>query len=316
MARGVAPFESYDSLTAAEICGLLGSLDRPTLRAIRRWEAANKARVTVLRRVDARLESIGPAVQQRTTKARSAKSRRQDPTPLAASAPIGEPVFAPVAQDDVPPAQEAASTSAATQLVHPRLAAPTSLPLPPSPAYVPPARGRAGGIAAKVRSWPRWAKVAGVALVVILAVAPFTSSKDGKGTIQTSNALGAATTEPRGTSASIPASTTTTASSTTTTTTSTTTSTTTPPTTTVPATVPPTTAYVPPTTAYAPPTTAYIPPTTPDAPPNPSGAVTPGAFCAPLGATGYSSNGVPMTCSASSCTGAPYTQPRWHKTVC
>ncbi len=46
------------------------------------------------------------------------------------------------------------------------------------------------------------------------------------------------------------------------------------------------------------------------------GFVTPGAFCSPAGATGFSSQGVPMTCSTQSCTGTPYDQPHWRQTFC
>jgi Protein of unknown function (DUF2510) len=83
-------------------------------------------------------------------------------------------------------------------------------------------------------------------------------------------------------------------------------------TTAVPTTLPPTT--VPPT---EPPTTAP-PATAPPAPapsetPAPAAqqVVTPGAFCSPVGATGVTSAGTPMVCSATSASGTPYTQPRW-----
>jgi hypothetical protein len=49
----------------------------------------------------------------------------------------------------------------------------------------------------------------------------------------------------------------------------------------------------------------------------PSGdAVNPGSFCAPLGSTGFTSTGTPMTCAPTSCEGVPYEQPRWHKLAC
>jgi hypothetical protein len=42
-----------------------------------------------------------------------------------------------------------------------------------------------------------------------------------------------------------------------------------------------------------------------------SQVVHPGAFCAPVGATGVTSAGTPMICSSTSASGTPYTQPRW-----
>lgn len=74
---------------------------------------------------------------------------------------------------------------------------------------------------------------------------------------------------------------------------------------------------VPRTTTTRPPTTTTRPPTTqPATTQPPSGSVTPGAYCSPVGATGYSSGGVPMTCSTNKCDGTPYDQPRWRKTNC
>lgn len=77
-----------------------------------------------------------------------------------------------------------------------------------------------------------------------------------------------------------------------------------PPTTSPPQTSPPQTS--PPQTS--PPQTA--PPTTQRQ------TVHPGAYCSPAGATGYSANGEPMTCSTQKCDGTPYDQPRWRKTNC
>lgn len=57
-------------------------------------------------------------------------------------------------------------------------------------------------------------------------------------------------------------------------------------------------------------TTTTSPPTTTQ------NYVTPGAYCGSPGATGYSKNGVPMTCSTHSCTGEAYDKPRWRKTTC
>lgn len=57
---------------------------------------------------------------------------------------------------------------------------------------------------------------------------------------------------------------------------------------------------------------ATQPPTT-----QPSGGtVHPGAFCSSVGATGVASAGTPMTCSTTSCEGAPYEQARWRRTSC
>ena len=46
------------------------------------------------------------------------------------------------------------------------------------------------------------------------------------------------------------------------------------------------------------------------------GTVHPGSYCSPVGATGTSSGGVPMTCSEKSCDGKTYDRPRWRKTTC
>jgi hypothetical protein len=84
--------------------------------------------------------------------------------------------------------------------------------------------------------------------------------------------------------------------------------TTVPPTTVPPTTVPPTTAPPP----TQPPATAPPAPVTEAPPPPPAqNVVTPGAFCSPVGATGVTSAGTPMVCSATSANGTPYTQPRW-----
>lgn len=68
---------------------------------------------------------------------------------------------------------------------------------------------------------------------------------------------------------------------------------------------------------YTPPATSP-PATSPPAtqPPANSGSVHPGAYCSPAGATGYTSEGTPMTCATASCTGDPYEQPHWRKTYC
>jgi hypothetical protein len=68
--------------------------------------------------------------------------------------------------------------------------------------------------------------------------------------------------------------------------------------------------YVPPTTQYRPPATSVT------TQPSNSGSVHPGAYCSGAGTTGYSENGVPMTCSEQSCTGDAYDHPRWRKTTC
>ena len=83
------------------------------------------------------------------------------------------------------------------------------------------------------------------------------------------------------------------------------------------------TDFVAPTTTVTTPTTvARIPTTTKPAPPPTSPPTTtqstvhPGAFCAPEGATGVTTTGLPMTCAGASCDGTPYTQPRWRRTDC
>ncbi|MDX1664793.1 MAG: phasin family protein [Candidatus Promineifilaceae bacterium] len=53
-----APFIDYDELTAREINERLGALTMAELAAVRRYEAANEKRVTVLREVDRRLEAM------------------------------------------------------------------------------------------------------------------------------------------------------------------------------------------------------------------------------------------------------------------
>jgi hypothetical protein len=44
--------------------------------------------------------------------------------------------------------------------------------------------------------------------------------------------------------------------------------------------------------------------------------VTATAPCSPVGTTGVTSTGYPMTCSSQSCAGDPYDQPRWRATNC
>jgi hypothetical protein len=85
--------------------------------------------------------------------------------------------------------------------------------------------------------------------------------------------------------------------------------------------VAPTTTTAPTPTTVAPaapkPTAPATAQPAPEPDPTPSnGSVTPGAFCAPQGATGTTSTGLPMTCAGAKCDGTAYTQPRWRKTNC
>ncbi len=76
---------------------------------------------------------------------------------------------------------------------------------------------------------------------------------------------------------------------------------------------PDTTEPVPPTTTVAP----EVPPTPAPTAPAPSGTgARPGSPCSPEGATAITQDGVPMTCTAQKCHGAPFDSPRWRRTAC
>lgn len=48
----------------------------------------------------------------------------------------------------------------------------------------------------------------------------------------------------------------------------------------------------------------------------PQQGVTAGEVCSPAGASGFTSEFTPMTCSTVQCNGTPYDQPRWRQTTC
>ena len=56
--------------------------------------------------------------------------------------------------------------------------------------------------------------------------------------------------------------------------------------------------------------------TAPTTPPPPGTGVRQGSACSPEGATAITQDGVPMTCTAQKCHGAPFDSPRWRRTAC
>ena len=165
------------------------------------------------------------------------------------------------------------------------------------------AGGRRANPWAIYRGWPRWARLAGPVVAVILAVGVLAAAAtEGLRESDRETATGAATT------ATVPE--------------------TTAPSTTGPAPTAastlatPTTAPMPSTAAPAEPepppnagpdVAAPPPPTSPDAT---SDGVHPGAPCSPEGATALSDDGMPMTCTMQKCHGAPYRDPRWRRAAC
>jgi hypothetical protein len=157
--------------------------------------------------------------------------------------------------------------------------------------------------------WPRWARVAVLASVAIVAVVVVAAAAitDGGGgndqatvtaetttsvTPSTSAASSASTAAPPGSAPSEA-------------------TTSNPP-------APNTTARAAPTTTAPPPrstapTTTSPPPTSP--PPTNAG-IRQGVPCSPEGATAISQDGVPMTCTTQKCHGAPYDSARWRRTAC
>jgi hypothetical protein len=51
-AAGTAPVPGYDELTAAQVVSMLGGLSTSDLQAVHTYEAANRARRTVIAKVD------------------------------------------------------------------------------------------------------------------------------------------------------------------------------------------------------------------------------------------------------------------------
>jgi Protein of unknown function (DUF2510) len=147
--------------------------------------------------------------------------------------------------------------------------------------------GQSSGMVATFRRAPLWVRIV-LPIVLLLVALGVIGAVAGGGSSDGSKSASARHAAPIVTAATNPV-----------------TTTTAPPTTLPPTTVPPTTAP-PATEAPAPPPTE-----TPIQAPPAQQVVTPGAFCAPVGATGVTSAGTAMICSATSANGTPYTQPRW-----
>ncbi len=159
--------------------------------------------------------------------------------------------------------------------------------------------------------WPRWARIgvlASVALVAIVVIAGAALTGGGGeddraavtgGTTTTlaSGTPGASATEPPATDSPAPAD-----------------SSGEPATTEASDPTAPATTEPAPTTTTAPPEVPPAPAPTTPAPPG-SGARQ-GSPCSPEGATAITQDGVPMTCTAQKCHGAPFDSPRWRRTAC
>ena len=156
--------------------------------------------------------------------------------------------------------------------------------------------------------WPRWARVAVLASVVLVAVVVIAGAAMTGGGGEDDGAVvtgGSTTTTTAGTSAA-PA--------------------------TEPSATDPQAASGGPSTTEgsdppAPDTTEPVPTTTtvaPEVPPTPAPTTSPppapgarlGSPCSPEGATAITQDGVPMTCTAQKCHGAPFDSPRWRRTAC
>lgn len=136
----------------------------------------------------------------------------------------------------------------------------------------------------RFRGWPLWGQLVAGFLALTLLVGPFVGSDEDK-----------ADPEPERTEERIPFAPTTERRSTTTG-------------------APITTTTSPPTT-QARPTTTVAPTTTPPTTTG-GGVVNAGSYCDSPGATGYETDGEPMTCSTTSCDGSSYDRPRWRRTTC
>jgi hypothetical protein len=153
------------------------------------------------------------------------------------------------------------------------------------------------------RSWPRWARLAGPAVALILVVGLLgAAATEGfrDGARETTATSRATTTTQADTPVASPDVVTPAPSAGASTTTSS---------------VPPTTA--PPQPAPTPTTVAGdpapVPPTTADPPTN---DIHPGAPCSPEGATAVMGDGTSMLCTTQKCHGAPFSEPRWRRTNC
>jgi hypothetical protein len=153
------------------------------------------------------------------------------------------------------------------------------------------------------RSWPRWARLAGPAVALILVVgllgaAATKGLREGaRETTATSRVTTTTQAETPATSPNVVTPAPSAGGST--------------PTSSVPRTTAPPQPAPTPTTAAADP--APGPPTTADPPTN---DIHPGAPCSPEGATAVMGDGTSVLCTTEKCHGAPFSQPRWRRASC
>ena len=164
-------------------------------------------------------------------------------------------------------------------------------------------RGHGANLWQTYRSWPRWARLAGPAVVFVLVVGVLgaaASERLREGGDETNATAGATTTAQAGAPTTVPGAVT-------------------PP----PSASPTTTAFAAPSSAaptqFAPSPTTVVadppprPPTTAD---RPTDDVHPGAPCSPEGATAVMGDGTPLLCTTQKCHGAPFGEPRWRRATC